>query len=106
MKNSKKSKIELLAPAGDFECLVAAVNAGADAIYFGLTEFNMRSRAKNFKIPDLPKIKKICDEKKVKKELGLSRRDKVDLIISMGYPEGTEIREKDRKALSDIVRFI
>ena len=55
----KINKIELLAPAGDFECLTAAINAGADAVYFGLEEFNMRARAKNFKISDLPKTKKI-----------------------------------------------
>jgi len=59
MKTNKKP--DLLAPAGDFECLSAAINAGADAVYFGLQEFNMRARAKNFKISDLPKIKKLCE---------------------------------------------
>ena len=49
-----KNKYELLAPAGDFECLVAAINAGCDSVYFGLQDFNMRARAKNFKISDLP----------------------------------------------------
>ena len=72
MANSKKTKIELLSPAGDFECLKAAIDAGADAVYFGLQDFNMRARAKNFKLTDLPKIKKICDEKKVKKYLTLN----------------------------------
>jgi len=56
-------KPELLAPAGDFECLVTAINAGADAVYFGVQEFNMRARAKNFKISDLPKIRKIVGER-------------------------------------------
>src|SRR3989338_9403245 len=70
--NSKSSKIELLAPAGDFECLMAAVNAGADAVYLGLEEFNMRARAKNFKIKDLPKILKICKKRKVKLYLTLN----------------------------------
>ena len=51
-------KIELLAPAGDFPNLIAAVKAGADAVYFGLKEFSMRAGAKNFKISDLPKIRK------------------------------------------------
>lgn len=59
-----KHKPELLAPAGDFECLVAAINAGCDAVYLGLQDFNMRARAKNFKISDLPKISKICKENK------------------------------------------
>ena len=58
-----KPKIELLAPAGSFPMLVAAVNAGADAVYFGLKEFNMRSAAKNFTIKDLDKIEQICNFK-------------------------------------------
>ena len=61
-----KQKYELLAPAGSFPTLVAAINAGADAVYFGLKEFSMRASAKNFTIKDLEKINKICG-KKVKK---------------------------------------
>jgi len=63
---SKSPKPELLAPAGDFESLVTAINAGADAVYFGLQDFNMRARARNFKISDLKKIKKLCDQNKPK----------------------------------------
>ncbi len=40
--------MELLAPAGDWECLQAAVRAGADAVYFGFSHLNARRRAKNF----------------------------------------------------------
>ncbi len=47
---------ELLAPAGDWECAKAAVENGADAIYFGLERFNARMRAKNFTVADLPKL--------------------------------------------------
>jgi len=61
-----KQKPELLAPAGDFQCLVTAINAGADAIYFGIQDFNMRARAKNFKLSDLPKIRKLCNQKNKK----------------------------------------
>jgi U32 family peptidase len=46
-------KIELLAPAGNAECLRAAVRAGADAVYLGLGEFNARRNADNFTIDDL-----------------------------------------------------
>jgi putative protease len=53
-------KTELLAPAGDFPSMIAAVAAGADAVYFGLKEFNMRNSARNFSINDLDKIQKIC----------------------------------------------
>ena len=64
-------KYELLAPAGDFSTLTAAVKAGADAVYFGLKEFSMRDNAKNFAIGDLEKINKICG-KRVKKYLTLN----------------------------------
>jgi putative protease len=47
---------ELLAPAGDWECARAAVENGADAIYFGLEKFNARMRAKNFTVADLPDL--------------------------------------------------
>jgi U32 family peptidase len=47
---------ELLAPAGDWDCARAAVENGADAIYFGLEKFNARMRADNFTGADLPKL--------------------------------------------------
>ena len=40
-----KNKIELLAPAGSFDCLQAAINSGADAIYFGVEQLNMRTKS-------------------------------------------------------------
>ena len=61
-----KPKFELLAPAGDFSMLSAAVNAGADAVYFGLKEFSMRAGAKNFTIKDLDEIAKTCKPKRIK----------------------------------------
>lgn len=47
---------ELLAPAGDWECVRAAVENGADAVYFGLSRFNARMRAQNFTEADLPAL--------------------------------------------------
>src|ERR1035437_2465335 len=47
---------ELLAPAGDWDCVRAAVENGADGIYFGLEKFNARMRADNFTGTDLPKL--------------------------------------------------
>ena len=67
-----KTKPELLAPAGSFPTLVAAVKAGADAVYFGLKEFSMRASAKNFTFKDLDKIQEICKPNKVKKYLTLN----------------------------------
>ena len=53
---SKRTAPELLAPAGDWECAKAAVENGADAIYFGLDKFNARMRAHNFTEADLPRL--------------------------------------------------
>ena len=47
---------ELLAPAGDWEAMRAAVGNGADAVYFGLSQFNARFRAANFTLDELPKV--------------------------------------------------
>ena len=64
---------EILAPAGDFTCLQAALDAGADAVYFGLGTFNMRARSGvNFKEKDLPEIARRCREKGVKAYLTLN----------------------------------
>jgi putative protease len=49
-------KPELLSPAGDWECARAAVENGADAIYFGLDRFNARMRGKNFTVADLSEL--------------------------------------------------
>ena len=51
---------ELLAPAGSFECLVAAVAAGADAIYVGGRRFGARAFARNFDIDELKKAVRYC----------------------------------------------
>jgi len=57
---------ELLAPAGDWECAKAAVENGADAIYFGLEKFNARMRAHNFIEADLPKLMEFLHRRGVK----------------------------------------
>ena len=61
-----KDKLELLAPAGDWECAKAAVENGADAIYFGLPSLNARLRATNFKISDLPDLLAFLHQRGVK----------------------------------------
>jgi putative protease len=57
---------ELLAPAGDWDCARAAVENGADAIYFGLEKFNARMRANNFTEADLPKLMEFLHRRGVK----------------------------------------
>src|SRR5262245_53530797 len=57
---------ELLAPAGDWECAKAAVENGADAIYFGLEKFNARMRAHNFTAAGLPELMAFLHRRGVK----------------------------------------
>ena len=54
--------VELLAPAGNFISLRAVLENGADAVYFGLDDYNMRANAKNFSLDDLSNVSKIADE--------------------------------------------
>ena len=58
--------VELLAPAGNFISLRAVLENGADAVYFGLNDYNMRINAKNFSLDDLTKVAKISKEYGVK----------------------------------------
>mgnify|MGYP003804819817 FL=1 len=62
-----------MAPAGNFECLMAAIQGGADSVYFGIGELNMRSHsANNFAPEDLEKVCNICDENDIKSYLTLN----------------------------------
>lgn len=71
--NMVRNDIELLAPAGDFESLRAAIQGGANAVYFGVGKLNMRSgSAKNFIIEDLPEITRICSKSNIKSYLTLN----------------------------------
>ena len=54
--------VELLAPAGNFISLRAVLENGADAVYFGLDDYNMRANAKNFSIDDLNEVSGIAKE--------------------------------------------
>ncbi|MFP4400938.1 MAG: peptidase U32 family protein [Candidatus Woesearchaeota archaeon] len=65
-------KPELLAPAGNFEMLSAAIDAGTDAIYFGIKGLNMRASSRNFTSSDLKKIAKKCHDKNVKAYLAMN----------------------------------
>ena len=83
---------EILAPAGDFIALQAAIDAGADAVYFGLGTLNMRARSTvNFKESDLPEIAERC-RGKVKAYLTLnaiifeSELEEVERLIILAKP--------------------
>jgi U32 family peptidase len=69
----KREEVRIMAPAGSFESLSAALQAGADAVYFGAGRLNMRSRSSgNFSLDDLPAIVDMCREKGVKSCLTLN----------------------------------
>lgn len=68
-----KQHIEIMAPAGNFECLMAAIQGGADSVYFGVGNLNMRSHsANNFTNEDLKEVVRICKEHGVKTYLTLN----------------------------------
>ena len=68
MNNS--TDYEIMAPAGSYESLTAAIQGGADSIYFGIEGLNMRARSSNnFTIDDLHEIAKICRENNMKSYL-------------------------------------
>ena len=69
----QKKDINIMAPAGNFECLHAAIQGGADSVYFGVEKLNMRSHsANNFKMTDLQEICSICREHGVETYLTLN----------------------------------
>ncbi len=63
---------KLLAPVGDWAMLSTAVNSGADAVYFGVSELNMRAKAKNFEVGDLGEIVEICQKKGIETNLTIN----------------------------------
>ena len=73
MDNLLKSQLEIMAPAGNFECLQAAIQGGANSVYFGVGHLNMRSHsAGNFAPEDLSEVVRICREAGVKSYLTLN----------------------------------
>lgn len=66
----KISDYEIMSPAGSYESLMAAIQGGADSIYFGIEGLNMRAKSSNnFTIEDLHKIAEICKENNIKSYL-------------------------------------
>lgn len=69
----EKKELEIMAPAGNFECLMAAIEGGADSVYFGVGNLNMRSHsANNFQPEDLAEVVRICRQYGVKTYLTLN----------------------------------
>ncbi|MEG1763272.1 MAG: U32 family peptidase, partial [Bacteroidales bacterium] len=65
--------IEIMSPVGSYESLYAAIQGGANAIYFGVGQLNMRAKsANNFDLADLAKIASICKEHQIRSYLTLN----------------------------------
>jgi U32 family peptidase len=89
--------IELLAPAGSYEALHAAINAGADAVYFGVCGFNMRANASQpFSLDDLSEIVRISHEAGIKCYLALNtlvydkNLDEMKMLIDASKNHGVD----------------
>jgi len=86
----KRSDIEIMAPAGSWESLHAAISGGADSIYFGVEQLNMRARSSNnFTVEDLPAIADICRQNGLKSYLTLN------VVV---FDEETELMKKILRA--------
>lgn len=69
----KVNNVEIMAPVGSYESLMAAIQAGANSIYFGVGQLNMRSKSSNnFSIDDLVQISNICKENKIRSYLTMN----------------------------------
>lgn len=98
------NQIELMSPVGSFESLMAAIQGGADAIYFGVGKLNMRSRSSvNFTLDNLAEITEICRKHGVRSYLTLNtvvydeemgeidaiidaaKKNKIDAIIASDF---------------------
>ena len=125
---TKSNKVELMAPAGSFESMAAAIKAGADSIYFGIEQLNMRARStNNFTIDDLPEIHEVCSKHNVKTYLTLNtilydhdislmkkiivavKESKIDAVIASDYAvfnqakkEGVKIHISTQANVSNI----
>lgn len=65
--------MELMAPAGSFEALQAAIQSGTDSVYFGVEQLNMRAKSSiNFTLADLPEIARRCEKENVRSYLTLN----------------------------------
>ncbi|PKP10673.1 MAG: collagenase-like protease [Bacteroidetes bacterium HGW-Bacteroidetes-4] len=132
-KEIVREDIEIMAPVGSYESLSAAIQAGANSVYFGIEQLNMRARSSNnFTIDDLKQIITICNEHKVKTyltvntiiydhEMALMRRvvdaaveNRVTAIIASdlavlqyAFSKGAEIHASTQLNISNIeaVRF-
>ncbi len=82
----RPEEAEIMAPAGSFDSLAAAIQGGCDSIYFGVTQLNMRSRAAdNMTLADIKEVADICHEHKIKAYL---------VVNTLLYDHDTKLMQK------------
>jgi len=93
----KRNDIEITAPAGSWESIMAAVRGGADSIYFGAGQLNMRAASSfNFSLEDLKKISAVCKENGLKKYLTVNavifddEKESMQKIIDSAIESGVD----------------
>ncbi len=91
-------KPELIAPAGSWPALRAAIEAGANAVYFGIIGDNMRAKADNFQIKDLKKVTSLCHKNKVKAYLTLN-----SIIYDFEFKKINVILKEAKKSKIDAI---
>ena len=94
MNQCNENQLEVMAPAGSYESLMAAIQGGADSVYFGIEKLNMRSRSShNFTINDLQQIVSICRAHGIKSYLTVNT-----IIYDEDIPLMHEIIDASRQA--------
>src|SRR3989338_5224362 len=94
-------KPELIAPAGSWPALRAAIEAGADAVYFGIIGDNMRAKADNFQIKDMKKVASLCHKNNVKAYLTLN-----SIIYDFEFKKiNTILKEAKKSKIDAIIAF-
>ncbi len=83
-KTLKNKKPEILAPAGDRDCFLAAIAAGADAVYCGLKQFSARMAADNFTIEELAALTRLAHDRGVRVYVALNSLIKPDELEDAG----------------------
>lgn len=92
------TKVELLAPIGDWNCLKAAVQNGADAVYFGVEQFNARMYAANFNVEDMKQVIDYCKLRNVKTNLTLNT-----LLENCEFDNAVDLAKEAYKAGVDAI---
>lgn len=109
---SVRLRPELLAPAGDRSCLIAAVENGADALYFGLRGHNARARATNFDLDELPEIMAILHRRGVRGYVTLNtlifpaELERVEQIVRRVAAAGVDAAIVQDLGLARLIRSI